>query len=72
MPNNENIKQLMKHYMQPRANFLSIHDAVSIFYSPIRRIDVIPEKDAIFCYGMSKMTNPFETKDIRFHKNIMH
>lgn len=44
-------------------------DAIGIFS---RDTDCLLEKDALFVYGMSKMPNPNETKEIRNHRKILH
>lgn len=59
-----NITQLMKNYFKPRAQYLDINDAIAIFS---KHTDVLTEKEAYHCYGMSKMTNPIETKEYKKH-----
>lgn len=52
--NVEGCKQLIEHYFAPRKHFCSKKDAVALFTKDSRVF--LPEKEAIYCYGMSKMT----------------
>jgi len=57
----------MEKFFQPRAKYLEFKDAVAIF---THHSDCLPESEAKFVYGMSKMPNPNETIDIKKHKQI--
>lgn len=57
----------MEKFFQPRAKYLESKDAIEIFF---RYTDTLSEADSRFVYGMSKMTNPNETKDIKKHRQI--
>ena len=57
----------MEKFFQPRQKYLEFKDAVAIFS---HKTETIAEVDAKYIYGMSKMTNPNESKDIKKHKQI--
>ena len=59
------IIQVMEKFFQPRAKYLEFKDAVAIFS---QHADILTETEAKFIYGMSKMTNPNESQDIKKHK----
>ena len=65
--NLNNIKALMKRFMEPRKDKLTTQDAISIFTS---LTSILPESVSMHIYGMSKMTNILETKDIIKFKTI--
>ena len=52
--NIEGIRMLIEHYLAPRKRFMTKDDFISLV---TRDSNVkIGEKEAIYCYGMSKMT----------------
>ena len=59
----------MEKFFQPRAKFLDQKDAVAIF---CKHTDTLPEGEANYIYGMSKMTNPIESKEIKKHRTIVN
>ena len=63
--NEANLTKLMKFYWTTKASYLSMEDAINIFS---KESDCLFERDALFCFGMSKMTNIIETKDHRKYK----
>ena len=52
--NIKGIKSLMEHYHKPRKNFFNRKDFLNMFTKDSEVM--IGEKEAIYCYGMSKMT----------------
>ena len=59
--NLEGIKKVYTHYFEPRKTWMTMHDALALIMRDTA-IGLI-EKDAIFCYGMCKMTVPIETEN---------
>lgn len=58
--NLEGIKKLKAFYYEPRKKFMHQKDALSLFIKDTAA--AIGDKEAGFCYGMSKMTLPKETE----------
>lgn len=66
-PNIPNLQVLMKKFYEPRKNTLNMHDAMSIFSTLTQQVS---ENTALHIYGMSKMTNIYEAREITKHKNL--
>lgn len=57
----------MKKFYEPRKNTLNMQDAMSIFSTLTQ---LVTDSTALHIYGMSKMTNIFEAREINKHKNL--
>ena len=52
--NIDGIERLMEHYYAPRKTYCNKKDIISLFTKDANVM--IGEKEAIYCFGMSKMT----------------
>ena len=59
----------MRKYYKPRTNFLAIEDAVKMVAKDVDP-PLLNEKDAQFCFGMSKMTLEVESKNIKSYTKM--
>ncbi len=64
--NLEGIKKIYNYYQEPRKKFMTMADALNLM---IRDTQIgIGEKEAIYCYGMSKMSVVFEQDNMGQYK----
>lgn len=59
--NLEGLKKVYNHYFEPRKKWMTMTDAMNLLMKDTN-VGLI-EKDAIFCYGLCKMTIPIESED---------
>lgn len=59
--NLDGLKKVYSHFFEPRKKFMSKEDALGLMMRDTA-LNMI-EKDAMFCYGMSKMTVTNEQED---------
>ncbi len=52
--NLEGLKKVYNYYQEPRKKHMTMHDAMNLMMKDTQ-LNLI-EKDAIYCYGMSKMS----------------
>ena len=62
------IKGLIEHYFKPRKYYMSRKDAISLFTKDSGVM--IGEKEAMTCYGMSKMTVIEETRTPKLYDKL--
>lgn len=61
------IKLLVKKFTEPRKDKLSLPNCISMF---TQLTSILPESSVIHIFGMSKMANIHETKDLNKYKHI--
>ena len=75
--NIDNFRALVKYHLATKGVakqvVLYMRNCTEIFSDALRGIDFLTEKEAKFCYGMSKMTNVMETdaRDKKLHREIV-
>jgi hypothetical protein len=62
--NASGIQKLLEHYYKPMQKFMDKESACLLFSSDSEGVNLLLEKDAAFCYGMSKHINIIDTKNI--------
>ena len=66
--NLEGLRKVYNHYLEPMKKYMTMNDALNLMMKD-SRIGLI-EKDAIFCYGLCKMTvaNEFNESKEKYRK----
>ena len=64
----EGLKKVYAHFFDPRKKYMTMNDALDVMIrlTPLS----MTEKDAIYCYGMCKMTvvNEAEDSTVRYKR----
>ena len=66
--NLEGLKKVYKHYQEPRKNYMTMQDCLDLMMKDTT-LGLI-EKDAIFCFGMCKMSVINESENTPQYKKL--
>lgn len=64
--NLEGLKKVYSHYWEPRKKYMTMQDAIDLMMKDTA-LNMI-EKEAIYCYGMCKMSVILESSDVWQYK----